>query len=42
MVAGFNNCQVIEAIQNLPPELQTLPRHKTERVRGFGLEPGSQ
>ena len=21
MVAGFNNCQVIEAIQNLPPEL---------------------
>ena len=24
MVAGFNNCQVIEAIQNLPPELREI------------------
>ena len=24
MAAGFNNCQVIEAIQNLPPELREI------------------
>ena len=24
MAAGFNNCQIIEAIQNLPPELREI------------------
>ena len=24
MAAGFSNCQVIEAIQNLPPELREI------------------
>ena len=24
MAAGFNNCQITEAIQNLPPELREI------------------
>jgi len=28
MAAGFNNCQITEAIQNLPPELrETIYKH---------------
>ena len=47
MAAGFNNCQITEAIQNLPPELrEIIYKHylaiKLKRARGFGLEPCSQ
>ena len=43
MAAGFNNCQITEAIQNLPPELrEIIYKHYLERARGFGLEPGSR
>ena len=47
MAAGFNNCQIMEAIQNLPPELrEIIYKHylaiKLKERDGFGLEPGSQ
>ena len=48
MAAGFNNCQITEAIQNLPPELrEIIYKHYLaiklkEREALFGLEPGSQ
>ena len=41
MAAGFNNCQITEAIQNLPPELREIIyltiKLKEREVLGWNL-----